>query len=138
MKQLPFHLSLPCKSISATSDFYVNILGAVRGRYTTNWLDINLHGNQITFTKSGDFNFIFKSYKFEDTVLPSFHFGVIVEQDLWKTLFNKLQGSDYEVTNDLRFLRDKKGEHKSFFVKDPNGYMVEFKCFIKPRQIFTP
>ena len=57
-----FHLSLPCKGIESTKNFYVNILGANLGRNTNQWLDIDLYNHQITFTKSGDFNFVFKNY----------------------------------------------------------------------------
>jgi extradiol dioxygenase family protein len=137
MKTLPFHLALPCRSISVTRDFYVDILGAEMGRRTTQWLDINLFGNQITFTKSGPFNFNFKSYKFEDTVLPSFHFGIIIDKETWLSLYANLSNSEYEVTQEVVFLKDKKGEHRSFFVEDPNGYRVEFKCFNQQKHVFV-
>jgi extradiol dioxygenase family protein len=137
MKTLPFHLALPCRSISVTRDFYVDILGAEMGRRTTQWLDINLFGNQITFTKSGPFNFNFKSYKFEDTVLPSFHFGIIIDKETWLSLYANLSNSEYEVTQEVVFLKDKKGEHRSFFVEDPKGYRVEFKCFNQQKHVFV-
>jgi extradiol dioxygenase family protein len=137
MITLPFHLALPCRSISVTRDFYVDILGAEMGRRTTQWLDINLFGNQITFTKSGPFNFNFKSYKFEDTVLPSFHFGIIIDKETWLSLYANLSNSEYEVTQEVVFLKDKKGEHRSFFVEDPNGYRVEFKCFNQQKHVFV-
>ncbi len=137
MKTLPFHLSLPCKSISVTRDFYVDMLGAELGRHTSHWLDVNLFGNQITFTKCGPFDFSYKSYKFEDTILPSFHFGIIVDKDTWISLYASSQNSRYTVTSEVIFLKDKHGEHRSFFVQDPNGYKVEFKCFRKEKDIFA-
>jgi extradiol dioxygenase family protein len=137
MKTLPFHLALPCSSISVTRDFYVGTLGADLGRHTTHWLDIDLFGNQITFTKSGPFNFNFKSYKLEDSILPSFHFGIIVDKETWVSLYANLSNSEYEVTSEVVFLKDKKGEHRSFFVEDPNGYRVEFKCFNREKDIFA-
>jgi hypothetical protein len=137
MKNLPFHLALPCRSISVTKDFYIDTLGADLGRHTTHWLDIDLFGNQITFTKSGPFEFACKSYKFEGTILPSFHFGVIVDKETWISLYARLNDSRYEVTTEVIFLVDKKGEHRSFFVQDPNGYRVEFKCFSQPKDVFA-
>ena len=136
MDQLPFHLSLPCRSISVTRDFYIDTIGARAGRQTSKWLDVDLFGNQITFTKSGPFDFSYKSYKFEDTILPSFHYGVIVDKDTWLSLYARLNESRYEVTAEVVFLRGKSGEHRSFFVLDPNGYRVEFKCFSQPKDIF--
>ncbi|NNF19718.1 MAG: bleomycin resistance protein [Flavobacteriaceae bacterium] len=137
MKNFPFHLSLPCHSISKTRDFYVQTLGARQGRNTTTWLDIDLFGNQITFTKSGDFNFSYKSYKFEDSVLPAFHFGVVVDSSTWNSLYRKLELSAEEISSETNFLSNKKGEHRSFFIADPNGYKVEFKCFKKFADIFA-
>ena len=130
-------MALPCRSISITRDFYVDTLGAEMGRHTSHWLDIDLFGNQITFTKTGPFDFNYKSYKFEDTVLPSFHFGIIVDKETWVSLYANLSNSNYEVTSEVVFLKQKKGEHRSFFVEDPNGYRVEFKCFNQPKDIFA-
>lgn len=136
MKNAPFHLSLPCLSISKTEDFYVNVIGARLGRHSSRWLDIDLFGNQITFTRAGDFNFAFKTYKFENTVLPAFHFGIIVDKETWDQLHNKLVQSEYELSTEVVFLKDCKGEHHSFFIQDPNGHMVEFKSFRKQEEMF--
>ncbi len=136
MKTAPFHLSLPCRSISKTEDFYVDVIGAALGRHNSRWLDIDLFGNQITFTKSGEFNFAYRSYKFEDSVLPSFHFGVIVDRDTWDRIYHRLMGSEYEITTEVTFLKDQTGEHVSFFIQDPNGHMVEFKSFRKQKEMF--
>lgn len=137
MKQAAFHLSLPCRSISLTRSFYVDILGAKSGRSTHQWIDIDLYGNQITFTKAGDFKFDFRSYKFEDSILPSFHFGVIVDYETWQTIHERLQYSDYEITTEVTFLKDKAGEHRSFFIIDPNHYTIEFKSFLNKKEVFT-
>ena len=136
MKKSPFHLSLPCSSISKTEDFYITVIGARLGRHSSRWMDIDLFGNQITFTKSGDFNFTYRSYKFEDTVLPAFHYGVIVDSDIWQVLYKKLSASEYASTKETIFLKDKVGEHISFFIQDPNGHMVEFKSFRERKEMF--
>ena len=120
MKKAPFHLSLPCSSISKTEDFYVSVVGARLGRHSSRWLDVDLFGNQITFTKSGDFNFAYRSYKFEESDLPAFHLSV----------------TEYDITSETIFLKDKVGEHLSFFIQDPNGYKVEFKSFRDQKEMF--
>lgn len=136
MKHSAFHLALPCYSVTKTKNFYVEVLGAKLGRHSTQWADIDLYGNQITFTKSGEFSFIYKSYKFEDQVLPSFHFGVILEEEVWKEAHHRLSKIIEGNTQAVTFLRGKNGEHTSFFVEDPNGYVVEFKCFKEANQVF--
>lgn len=134
---LAFHLALPCKNIEETRTFYKDVLGAAVGRQTEKWVDIDLFSNQLTFTKAGDFNFSFKNYKLGTHVLPSFHYGVIVPMDLWKELYDKLNQSNQEVTTEVNFMKDKKGEHFSFFIKDPNGFTIEFKSFKNEHEVFV-
>lgn len=137
MKNSAFHLALPCYSVTKTKNFYIDIIGAKLGRHSSQWVDIDLFGNQITFTKSGEFSFIYKSYKFGDTILPSFHFGVILNEKTWDTIFDRLSDKREEPIVATTFLKDKIGEHTSFFEKDPNGYVVEFKKFKESQQVFA-
>lgn len=132
----PFHLSLPCSSIEKMKDFYVYTLGAKQGRSTDKWLDINLFGHQLTFTQAGEFNFDFKNYRFNDHILPSFHFGVIVDAETWGKTYSRLLTKNLDVTTEVTFLEKKTGEHLSFFITDPDGYQIEFKSFKNPEEIF--
>jgi len=132
-----FHLSLPCLSVKETKKFYVDTIGASLGRATLNWVDINLFNHQLTFIKAGKFNFSNPNYVFEGKILPSFHFGVIVDVDVWGKIYAKLSEQNLEVVTQTTFLKDKNGEHLSFFIKDPNDYMLEFKSFKEPNHMFT-
>ncbi|MDG1571237.1 bleomycin resistance protein [Robiginitalea sp. M366] len=135
MEQAAFHLSLPCYSVTKTKAYYLNVLGAIPGRSATGWADIDLFGNQITFTK-GEFDFHYKTYKFEDAVLPAFHFGVLVSASQWEALRDRLQAQGVHFEVNALFLEGKTGAHRSFFVEDPNGYKVEFKHFLEPEDVF--
>ncbi|TMM57864.1 bleomycin resistance protein [Maribacter algarum] len=135
--QAQFHLALPCENIETTRNFYVDILGASKGRQADKWSDINLYNHQLTFTEAGDFNFDFKNYKLGDSILPSFHFGVIIPVEEWGKLYSKLFQSNQEVTTEATFMEDKIGEHLSFFIADPNGYMIEFKSFKNDHEVFS-
>lgn len=132
-----FHLALPCLSISKVRKFYVDGLGATEGRSAQNWIDINLFGNQMTFTKCGPFNFDTKSYSFNGEILPSFHFGIILEREDWLNLKTTTQQKKIPLKSEVQFLNGKKGEHESFFIEDPNGFTVEFKCFSETKDVFT-
>lgn len=131
-----FHMSLPCLSVTETKKFYINSIGASSGRTSKTWVDINLFGHQLTFIKADKFNFNNPNYVFEGHILPSFHFGVIVNQEMWNSIYQKLKTSNLEVVNQTTFLKDKSGEHSSFFIKDPNDYMLEFKTFQKSEDMF--
>jgi len=131
-----FHVSLPCESIEKTIAFYSNILGCKLGRNAQHWADVDLFGHQLTFTEVGKFNFETPSYVFEGKVLPSFHLGVIVNFETWSDFNKRLSGADCEIVHQKTYLNTKKGEHLSFFVKDPDGYMLEFKSFKNQKEIF--
>lgn len=132
-----FHLSLPCNNIEETRKFYIDDLGLTCGRSSEKWLDINIYSHQVTFTEAGKFNFNNPNYVFEGKILPSFHFGVIVDVDTWGTIYSKLTSKNLDIVTQATFLKDKLGEHLSFFVKDPNGYMLEFKSFKEGDAVFS-
>ena len=131
-----FHLALPCKDAEATARFYEVIIGASLGRKSKKWLDVNLFGNQLTFTQSGKFRFDYNNYKLENHILPSFHFGIIVPNVIWQEIHDRLSRMNQETTPKTSFFNNKRGEHLSFFVKDPNGYMLEFKSYKDSGTIF--
>ncbi len=131
-----FHLALPCININKTRTFYVDTLGAKIGRSAVKWVDVNLYNNQITFTECGPFKFECKSYNFNGDILPSFHFGIILEKTEWQTVMDRLKSKKYNIVSEVKFLENKVGEHQSFFVKDPNDYTVEFKCFANSQEVF--
>ena len=80
--------------------------------------------------------FTFKNYKLGDKVLPSFHIGVILPVSNWHEMFRKLEKSPVLYLGQTEYLKDSEGEHASFFVKDPNGYIVEFKRFTVEDSVF--
>jgi extradiol dioxygenase family protein len=95
-EQSSFHLSLPCRNITETRQFYEQELGFKIGRrqgYV--WFDVDVFGNQLTFTHDDAFKLTIKSYNFEDSALPTFHFGVIVDKNIWQELYNKHENKDY-------------------------------------------
>lgn len=132
-----FHMSLPCLSVKATKSFYIDNIGATIGRNTETWVDVNLFSHQLTFIKAEKFNFISPNYVFEGKILPSFHFGIILDKHLWEDIYSRLRNKNLELVEQSNFLKDKSGEHNSFFIKDPNDYMLEFKTFKNPENMFT-
>lgn len=132
-----FHISIPCLDIEKTKNFYVTILGGKLGRQTNNWIDIDFWGNQITFVKSGNYDFKYKNYTFEGKTLPSFHFGVILMKDDWEILYHKIKPHTKFYLDKNQFLPNKKGQHSSFFITDPNGFVIEFKSFDIIEDIFS-
>lgn len=135
--QTKFHLALPCLDLEETRIFYTDILKASLGRRGERWMDIDLYGHQITFAEAGSFNFNYRNYRFDDYTLPAFHFGVILEREQWQSMYSELSELDIEITSQATYLENEAGEQYSFFVQDPNGFMVEFKSFRDPKDIFS-
>lgn len=131
-----FHLSLPCLNLVETKSFYIDNIGASMGRFSQNWLDIDLFGHQITFTNAGSFHFSVPNYKFEGSILPSFHFGTILDIESFNEVYNRLRSKNFKITDKTIFLKGEPGEHISFFITDPNEYKVEFKSFKNPKHVF--
>lgn len=131
-----FHMSLPCLSVTETKNFYVKSIGASLGRTSKTWLDINLFGHQLTFIKAEKFNFHSPNYVFEGKMLPAFHFGVIVDKETWDSIYDKLKANKLAVVRPTIFLEGQPGEHSSFFIKDPNDFMLEFKTFKDSKGMF--
>ncbi|MEX6626694.1 VOC family protein [Tenacibaculum pacificus] len=131
-----FHLSLPCLDIKETKRFYSEDLGLSCGRETSTWLDVNLFNNQLTYVLVDKFKFDYPDYTFEKDVLPSFHFGVVLTADDWEKMHDRINYWSSETIITKTFLKEKNGEHVSFFVKDPNGYTIEFKTFIEEDEMF--
>ena len=136
MTKSEFHLSLPCENLSKTITFYTDVLGFQMGRSGSNWCDINFMGHQITFNQARSAIDGGRAYKFENSILPSFHLGVILSRDKWEETYRSLEGKDLIMIAPIRFLSDKVGAHESFFIQDPDDYYIEFKCFDSEDAVF--
>ncbi len=132
-----FHISLPCKNIEETISYYRDQLDLKIGRKTNNWVDINLFGHQVTFVLIEKFDFQFPFYSLDSEQLPSFHFGVVLDNETWDNTYDKVNRQwSYDTIIKKTFFEDQNGEHDTFIVKDPNGYYIEFKTFKRSDEIF--
>lgn len=131
-----FHLSLPCLNLQETIDFYKTYFKCKLGRQFIGWADINLYGNEITFVQAGEFEFKFNNYQLDKSLLPSFHFGIVLDKSDWNKILKHIKDTDQNLFTPSEYFVGQVGHHKSYFVEDPNGYMVELKCFENSNEIF--
>ncbi len=111
-----FHISLPYKDISKTIKFHTEKLSLEIGRKTNNWLDVKLFGHQITFVITEKRNFQYPMYSLEKDQIPSFHFGVILENDEWEKTYDSINKWSFDTTIEKIFFKDQEGEQGSFFL----------------------
>jgi hypothetical protein len=55
---------------------------------------------------------------------------------IWNELYDRLSQSKLTLTEKRLYLVGSPGEHNSYFLEDPNGYTVEFKCFSREGETF--
>ena len=132
----PFHLAFPVSNLDISKKWYTKILGCNIGRTSKNWIDFNLFGHQIVAHLS-DKDYIANTNLVDNQNIPVRHFGVILEIDQWKKLVEKIKKNKivFLIKPQIRF-KGKKGEQRTFFIKDPDNNALEFKAFKNDQSIF--
>ena len=130
-----FHLALPIVSIEETTDFYLNVLKAKLGRSATLWADFDFHGNQLTLHETG--NFRKEIIRLGKEGNPIKHFGVILNYEEWEKEKNRFEAKHISFLSEPKIVFEGMvGEQYSFFIKDPNGYAIEYKGFKDLNTVF--
>lgn len=134
----PFHLAIPVNDLAAAERFYGEILGCPRGRRSDRWIDFDFFGHQLVTHLSPDECRAAATGGVDGHEVPVRHFGIVLEPADWEGLAEKLKaaGADFIIEPDIRF-RGEPGEQGTFFVRDPAGNALEFKCFADPAMLFA-
>jgi len=133
----PFHLAFPVLDLEEARDFYVNTLGCSIGRESDQWIDFNLYGHQIVAHLSPNEIKDESRNQVDGDAVPVRHFGVILENNEWQKLVDRLKtkGEDFLIEPRVRF-EGKSGEQRTLFILDPSGNALEFKSFADDDHIF--
>ena len=132
----PFHLAFPVSNLDISKKWYTEILGCSIGRTSDEWIDFNLYGHQIVAHLSNE-NYDGNTNLVDNKNIPVRHFGVILEINEWDKLVEKIKKHkiDFLIEPQIRF-KNKKGEQRTFFIKDPDCNALEFKAFNNDSNIF--
>jgi extradiol dioxygenase family protein len=123
LKHAIFHLSLPVHDLNETRAFYCAVLGAVPGRATTGWIDLILFGHQLTF------------HQRPDQVLPADaqgvrHFGAVLAWENWESLCASVLATGTPLLVPPTVSGEgTPAEQGKLLLRDPNGYVLEFKAY---------
>lgn len=133
----PFHLAFPVKDLMETRNFFHNVLGCPVGRESSEWIDFDFYGNQITAHLKPNACSTSLANEVDGDEVPVRHFGVILEWPEWEALSHKLlsRGWPFHISPKIRF-QNKPGEQGTFFICDPSGNVLEFKTFRSSKSIF--
>ena len=107
------------------------------GRESNKWIDFNFYGHQIVAHYSPDDCKEYSANIVDGHKIPPRHFGVILSWVEWEQLCKHIRKMtiDFFIKPKVRF-KGKIGEQGTFFIKDPSGNVLEFKCFKNDNEIF--
>lgn len=132
-----FHLAFAVNDIPSTRQFYQDVLGCRLGRETGHWLDIDFFGHQLSAHVS-DNPPVEEGSEVDGIIVPLRHFGAVLAGDEWDALVARIEAAkvDFVLPPQLRY-QGKKGEQRTFFIKDLSGNGLEFKTFTRQDEVFA-
>ena len=92
-----FHLAYHVDDLDRARGFYGGLLGCQEGRSTETWVDFNFFGHQISLHLGPVFATA-KTGKVGDHMVPMPHLGVILPQDEWRLLADRLKHAGLAFT----------------------------------------
>jgi extradiol dioxygenase family protein len=123
-----FHLAIPAGDLEATRRWYVEGLGCRAGRGSEHAQILDLGGHQLVAQKVAP-----ESLGPQQRGIYPRHFGLVFErrQD-WQALLERARaaGLRFGVEPKCRFAGEAL-EHHTFFLIDPAGNWLEFKCYTR-------
>ncbi|GIR27384.1 MAG: glyoxalase/bleomycin resistance protein/dioxygenase superfamily protein [Methanobacteriota archaeon] len=88
----PFHLAFPVDDLEKTREFYTKTLGCKEGRSSDRWIDFDMYGHQVVAHLVDSMD-IAQTNPVDGDEVPASHFGVILEQETWRSLSQVLKDS---------------------------------------------
>tara|TARA_B100000989_G_scaffold294976_1_gene275069 strand:- start:1091 stop:1501 length:411 start_codon:yes stop_codon:yes gene_type:complete len=127
-----FHLAIPTHDLKIAKSFYYDSLGFTIGRIYEDRITFNVYGDQLVchLTPLEELNLKPKMY-------PR-HFGfTFLKEKFFDDLYLKAKNNNLNFYKDF-FLRwpNKPEKHKSFFLCDPSGNLIEFKYYFNKQFIY--
>ena len=132
-----FHLAIPVKSIDESKEFYCEFLGCEEGNFEKGkWQDINFWGNELTLHQSQE-SLPNVSHDVDMGTVMVPHFGVHLDQADFDTVKARLEAKGIDFINPpYRRFKGNDFEQETFFIKDPNGNIMEIKTMVNPEILF--
>lgn len=134
----PFHLAIPVDDLAAADHFYGVVMGCEKGRSSEYWIDWNFYGHQLVTHLVEQMPILPGPNEVDSKAVPVPHFGVVLSMADWRSLADKLvQGKQSFVIDPYIRFAGQVGEQGTFFLLDPAGNALEFKCFADHTQLFA-
>lgn len=134
----PFHLAIPVDDLAAAEAFYSGVMGCAQGRRSDRWIDFDFFGHQLVTHFAPEECGRAVTNDVDGKQVPAKHFGVVLDQDDWRALADRLEAAKAEFIIEpcIRF-EGEIGEQGTFFLLDPAGNALEFKYLNDLEQLFA-
>lgn len=131
MTKILFHLAFPVVDIPSTRAFYVDGLGCLSGRESPNSMILSLYGHQLVA------HAIDEPLNQQPGIYPR-HFGLVFySESNWMALLERVQHKQIKFYQPPRVrFADTPLEHRTFFLSDYSGNLLEFKHYKFESAIF--
>jgi extradiol dioxygenase family protein len=137
MSSSQFHLAFPVRDLEEARAFYLEIIGCMQGRETSNHIDLDMFGHHVVAHLVPALPQAAPS-EFDGHEVPVPHFGLNLDRAAWAQLAERLKRSrcHFREYPHARLV-GQVGEHDTLFVYDPSGNALEFKSFRNPAHVFA-
>ena len=126
-----FHLAFPVHDLAAAKQFYVEGLGCALGRESPTAVTFGLAEHQLVAHLSED------ELDRQKGIYPR-HFGlVLTREEEWQALADRAEAQHLTFYQQpRRRFPGTRIEHRTFFLEDPSGNLLEFKYYVHESAIF--
>ena len=131
MKGVLFHLAFPIHDVAAAKRFYVDGLGCTLGRESSHAVTFGLAGHQLVA------HLMTEPLPPQHGIYPH-HFGLtFLSKESWQQFLEQAQGGKLSFYQQPRVrFPETRIEHRTFFLEDPSGNLLEFKHYTHESAIF--
>ena len=126
-----FHLAFPVTDIAQTKVYYADQLGCGVGRESESSVILNLYGHQLVA------HLTHEPIAPQKGIYPR-HFGLVFEaEEDWEALLERAEAQSLKFYTPARLrFEGLQLEHRTFFLEDPFGNLLEFKFYRHASAIF--
>ena len=129
--QVIFHLAFPIADVAQAKAYYVDGLGCEVGRENAGSVILNLYGHQLVA------HLTHEPIAVQSGIYPS-HFGLIFTAEAdWDDLLARAKNRGLQFYQQPKYrFTGLPLEHRTFFLVDPFGNLMEFKYYAHSSAIF--
>ncbi|QIL91123.1 glyoxalase [Microbulbifer sp. SH-1] len=137
MKSNCMHLAIPAGDLETAKEFYCDILGCKTGNSEAgHWIDIDFWGNELTLHQSTE-QLPNVRHEVDMGAVAVPHFGAHLPNEEFQALKARIEAAGLEyLDKPYRRFVGSEYEQETFFIKDPNGNVLEMKSMKNPELMF--